>query len=211
MTAKDNAIVLADWLLNKAVEEQPTGTSEDYEARGNDEYLFEECAQDWGFSLLGVGFFAAVFSHKDAPGYAIKVCLREGDSSPAYLAWARANPGPHVPRVHHLKRRGQYVVAVLDRLLPMDSAAVDVFEEHLDRDLSKVTDHPVSAVAQRIRKFFDGACNFDLHHANCMMDRNYQLVLTDPVSFSDSEKSRALRTGIERAYNIADEQSQQYQ
>lgn len=198
MTAKDNAIKLADWLLGLADREEPDRTNNDGCTTS-----FEYAAQDEGFTLLGAGYFADVFSHPSAPGYAIKVCVRDGDSSPAYMAWARANPGPHVPRIHYLKRHGQYVVAVLDELRPMDGTARRVYEDNLDRYLSVTTDHPANQVAQRIRKFFDGACTFDLHPANCMMDKNKQLVLTDPVSFSDSEKSRALRTGIERAFDIA--------
>lgn len=198
MTAKDNAIKLADWLLGLADREEPDRTNYDTCTTS-----FEYAAQGEGFNLLGAGYFADVFSHPSAPGYAIKVCVRDGDSSPAYMAWARANPGPHVPRIHYLKRHGQYVVAVLDELFGMDYEATCVYEEHLDRYLSKESDHPANQVAQRIRKFFDGACTFDLHPANCMMDKNKQLVLTDPVSFSDSEKSRALRTGIERAFDIA--------
>lgn len=200
MTAKENAIELADWLLELALQERPEETSSD----GNGS-TFETLAEEAGLRLLGTGYFAAVFEHPSAPGYALKVCVRKGDSSPAYMAWARANPGPHVPRIHHLKRRGQYVVAVLDKLFTMDHEACEVFEAHLDTGLLIETDHPVNRVAQRIRRFFDGACNFDMHSANCMMDRNKQLVLTDPVSFSNSEKSRALRTGIERAFDIAAE------
>lgn len=198
MTAKDNAIKLADWLLGLADREEPDRTNYDTCTTS-----FEYAAQGEGFNLLGAGYFADVFSHPSAPGYAIKVCVRDGDSSPAYMAWARANPGPHVPRIHYLKRHGQYVVAVLDRLSPMDHNARNVYDEHLDRYLERTSDHPANLVAQRIRKFFDGACSFDLHSDNCMMDKNKQLVLTDPVSFSDSEKSRALRTGIERAFDIA--------
>lgn len=198
MTAKDNAIKLADWLLGLADREEPDRTNYDTCTTS-----FEYAAQGEGFNLLGAGYFADVFSHPSAPGYAIKVCVRDGDSSPAYMAWARANPGQHVPRIHYLKRHGQYVVAVLDELRPMDGTARQVYNDNLDRYLSVTTDHPANQVAQRIRKFFDGACTFDLHDANCMMDKNKQLVLTDPVSFSDSEKSRALRTGIERAFDIA--------
>ena len=198
MTAKDNAIKLADWLLGLADREEPDRTNYDTCTTS-----FEYAAQGEGFNLLGAGYFADVFSHPSAPGYAIKVCVREGDSSPAYMAWARANPGPHVPRIHYLKRHSQYVVAVLDELQTMDWDARRVYEAHLDRFLEHTSDHPVNQVAQRIRKFFDGACTFDLHCNNCMMDKNKQLVLTDPVSFSDSEKSRALRTGIERAFDIA--------
>lgn len=198
MTAKDNAIKLADWLLGLADREEPDRTNYDTYTTS-----FEYAAQGEGFNLLGAGYFADVFSHPSAPGYAIKVCVRDGDSSPAYMAWARANPSPHVPRIHYLKRHRQYVVAVLDRLSPMDYSARCVYDEHLDRYLERTSDHPANHVAQRIRKFFDGACIFDLHTDNCMMDKNKQLVLTDPVSFSDSEKSRALRTGIERAFDIA--------
>lgn len=198
MSAKDNAIKLADFLLELAFRESPEVTSYDTGTT-----IFEYQAQEHGFELIGAGYFAEVFSHSSAPGYAIKVCVRDGDSSPAYMAWARANPGPHVPRIHHLKRRGQYVVAVLDRLYAMDFDASRVYNDNLDRYLERVTDHPVNLVAQRIRKFFDGACSFDLHFDNCMMDKNKQLVLTDPVSFSTGEESRALRTGIERAFDIA--------
>lgn len=200
MTAKDNAIKLADWLLGLADREEPDRTCSDTATTS-----FEYAAQGEGFSLLGAGYFADVFSNPSAPGYAIKVCVRDGDSSPAYMAWARANPGPHVPRIHYLKRHGQYVVAVLDELRPMDGTARRVYNDNLDRYLSVTTDHTANQVAQRIRRFFDGACAFDLHHENCMMDKNKQLVLTDPVSFSDSEQSRALRTGIERAFDIAAE------
>lgn len=198
MTAKDNAIKLAGWLLGLADREEPDGTCYDTYTTA-----FEHAAQEAGFNWLGVGYFADVFSHPSAPGYAIKVCVRDGDSSPAYMAWARANPGPHVPRIHYLKRHGQYVVAVLDELHKMDSDARREYDMHLDRHLDRTSDHPANQAAQRIRKFFEGACTFDLHPANCMMDKNKQLVLTDPVSFSYSEKSRALRTGIERAFEIA--------
>ncbi|CAB1282921.1 Phage protein kinase [Xylella phage Cota] len=198
MSAKDNAVKLANFLLDLADRENPDCTAYDTCTT-----RFEYAAQEHGFNLLGCGYFADVFSHPSAPGYAIKVCVRDGDSSPAYMAWARANPGPHVPRIHHLKRHGQYVVAVLDQLQEMNYDARCEYEEYLDRYLSKTNDHPANLVAQRIRRFFDGACTFDLHPANCMMDKNNQLVLTDPVSFSDSEKSRALRTGIERAFDIA--------
>ena len=200
MVAKDNAIKAADWLLAQATEHGPEATSYDGE-----EMYFEDHIIEHGFERLGAGYFGAVFEHPHAPGFAIKVCVRNGDSSPAYLAWARANPGPHIPRVHYLKRCGHYVVAVLDKMKPMGlwSDNFALYEQHMDRDLQKISDHPLNAAGQRIRKFFEGACDFDCHKDNVMVDINNQLVITDPVSFSDNEKSRAMRTGIERALDIA--------
>lgn len=199
MTAKDNAIKLADWLLEQAYEKKPTGIPDNSVDCGG----FIGDMYDHDLGLLGAGAYSMVFEHPDAPGMAIKLCIDGDDSAPVYLAWARANPGPHIPRVHHLKRNANYVVAVLDRLYPMDEEARRVYKNNLNVGLSLVTDHPVSKAAQKIRNFFAGACNFDLHRQNCMMDKNKQLVLTDPVSGSDSNESRALRTGIERAFDIA--------
>lgn len=194
MVAKDNAVKLAQFLLAVAVKVKPRSPSSN---------VLDDLLGEHGFDLLGDGNFSLVVKHEAAPGYVIKVVIRDNDSAPAYMAWCRAHPGPHVPRIHHLQRQGRYVVAVLDELRRMDTDRTQIYELHLDRYLEKVTDHPVNAVAQSIRKFFKDAADFDLHPANVMMDLNGELVITDPLSYSDSEKSRALRTGIERAFDIA--------
>lgn len=194
MVARDNAVKLAQFLLALAVKKKPRSPSSN---------VLDDAMDKAGFKLLGDGNFSIVVKHEAAPGYVIKIVIRDNDSAPAYMAWCRAHPGPHVPRIHHLQRQGRYVVAVLDELRQMDTERTQIYDLYLDRYLERVNDHSANKVAQDIRKFFKDAADFDLHPANVMMDLNGELVITDPLSYSDSEKSRALRTGIERAFDIA--------
>lgn len=208
MVAKANAVKLADYLLELARSVKPTAPRDEDALKFNRNAVdfsngFTAKAEELGFVVLGNGHYSVAFSHPSCPGYVVKVCIRSGDVAPAYLAWCRAHPGPHVPRVHHLRRHGRYTVAVLDLLVKMDCNRRLVYGAHLDPYIEKVSDHPVNRVAHQIKKFFDGACTFDLHAGNVMMDMNYQLVITDPMSENDSRESRALLTGIERSYDIA--------
>lgn len=197
MSALDNAKLLARWLLTEAVELGPEETwdSGDFEFRGH--------VTNNGFVAEGSGYYAEVYSHPQAPGLVIKVSIHEGDTAPLYLAWARANPQRYVPNVHFMERRGQYTVAVLDKLRPMDMAASRVYGKNLNRNMNKSGDHPICRTAAKIRTFFEGVARLDLHEANVMMDNNDQLVITDPVSNSNyDEESRARLDGIERAFGM---------
>jgi len=158
--------------------------------------------EEKGVRLLGEGNFSAVFEHGSCPGLVVKVCYQpDKDTALTYLAYARANPGPHLPRVHHLKRGNGYFVAVLDKLEPVDD---DNWNGHAISEWSRRMEDtsPVCLALQAVKKFFEGAAKIDLHRENVMQDSEGNVVLTDPVSFC---QSRELCTGIERAYGVADE------
>lgn len=197
MSALDNAKLLAEWIL---VEVEELGQEETWDSG---DFGLRDRLSDAGFHSLGSGYYAEVYSHPQAPGLVIKVSIRQGDTAPLYLAWCRAHPQPHVPTVHYMKRSGQYTVAVLDRLSPMNKEGKDIYLANLNREMDKSDNHPVCKAAAAIRRFFDGVARLDLHGDNVMMDGNGQLVITDPVSNTNyDEESRARRDGIERAFGI---------
>jgi hypothetical protein len=163
-----------------------------------------------GLVRLGAGNFSAVFTHRACPDYAIKLCFKaEDDSCAAYLAWARANPGIHVPRVYQLKKHGGCYTAVLDKLEPLDNEHSDDFKAvqqglQYSNDTGAYCDTTAYQVAASIYKFFEGACSFDMHSGNAMRDKDGSIVITDPVSFSRTDKARELRTRIEHDLGLED-------
>ena len=199
MSQLEEAIALSDILISLA-EKHALDDTEDSQAA-----MFEEEAERLrGFTLLGKGYFSMVFSHDKLPSLVVKFCPKGiEDSGIAYLAWARAHPGPHVPRVHHIKRHGPYYVAVLDRLNPLNSDGHKQYSAWLSDarwNLGYSIENTLSATALRISQFFEGAAEMDLHDQNCMQDLNGVVIITDPLSYSKTPESRALRTGIERAF-----------
>ena len=106
------AIKVAEWLLDAA---RQTGVT------NPEDYGFKSSVMRAGLTKLGEGHFSLVFTHPDLKDKCIKLVVRQGDSAPCYLAWARANPGLYIPRVHYLARRDGYCVAVLDKLKPLSS------------------------------------------------------------------------------------------
>lgn len=198
MSQLEEAIALSDILISLAGKYELDGT-DDYRA----DRFEEEASYSHGFTLLGKGFFSMVFSHAKLPSLVVKFCPKGiEDSGIAYLAWARAHPGPHVPRVHHIKRHGPYYIAVLDRLNPLNSDGQKQYRTWLSearRNLEYSIENALSATALRISQFFEGAAEMDLRDENCMQDLNGVVIITDPLSYSGTPESRALRTGIERA------------
>lgn len=165
-----------------------------------------------GFIHLGGGYYSAVWEHPSCPGLAIKVTKeREDEASITYLAWARANPGPHVPKVYHLRRASELQVSVINKLYPLDSTNERLYGKYLRnmsdygpasayREVAHVC--PVAAVAADIFEFFDGIVGWDLHSGNYMQDENGVMVITDPVTVAYDSDSRTLLTGIERAFKV---------
>ena len=188
------AIKVAEWLLEAA---RMTGVS------NTEDPGFQSSVMRAGLTKLGEGHFSLVFTHPELADKCIKLVVRQGDSAPCYLAWARANPGPYIPRVHYLVRRNGYCVAVLDKLAPLSS------DRDKSKDFNRIfkwdapdTEAAVYQVYQRITKFFEGVSRADMHSGNMMLDDEGRFVITDPVSFSDTKESRYMRTGIERAYGL---------
>jgi hypothetical protein len=198
--AVKNAIKLADWFVSKF--KQHGG--------GSGEYRVKDEARSAGMRCLGGGCFSSVYTHPSAPGLVVKVTGNKGyggedrgESSITYLAWARANPGPHVPVVHHLIRTTNVCVAVMDQLEELDESNSALFRKHMESYDYKSNMHfAPAAVAAEIREFFTGVAGWDLHKGNVMQDRNGTMIITDPITTVDGRESRILRTGIERAFGL---------
>lgn len=150
-----------------------------------------------GWTIGGSGFFSAVF-YKG--GLAIKISLRgSGDAAMDYLYWCKDHQGmPGIPVLHAMKQ-GEFTYTVLmDRL---ESAKhllrerSDDFDDYLSAEFNEVSDAlengvaPVSfktaATALAVREEFMGRGEFDMHIGNVMVDRDGNLVITDPLGRSN--------------------------
>ena len=190
-----NAVHCADWLV--------------HQFKKDGKYSLQNHAEKHGFTNLGGGCYSSVYEHPCAPGLVIKLTMEQDDeASITYLAWARANPGKHVPKVYHLRRDTNIQVAVINKLMPLDDANRQQYYDYLEciyseEDYRKVADKcSVAGVAADIFAFFAGLCGWDLHSGNIMQDMNGVMVITDPVTCANDKNSRTLLTGVERAFNV---------
>lgn len=175
-------------LLKKAGPAFPPAYSCDSYCRDDQRAAFTDVAKRHGFERLGTGHFAVVFKHPKWPGIAFKCGLAKEDSGSAYAAWARANPGPHVPRILFMARHSNMYFVVMPEYAgyykkedgPMYAVQDVLYGEGSDGS-------PLQDTAAAIRKFFDGVADFDLHGGNVMWDGD-NLVITDPVSFTKDYK-----------------------
>lgn len=158
-------------------------------------------ARELGYTFLGNGFFSAVFSHVSLPGRVIKVGFKKEDSGAAYAAFCRANPGLQgLPLIHAIARHEACYTVVLDHLKPYSAKSPEVLDQYnivktqiLNRDsdawdfceaYDEVT-QGLQGTAAHIREFFYGVAGFDMHEGNVMLDHNDNIVITDPVSYTN--------------------------
>jgi len=138
-----------------------------------------------GWHRVGSGFFSAVYAKG---GLAIKVGLKTEDSGAVYAAWCRANQGrPGVPIIHAIDKFTQCYVVLMDRCYPNTIARIDNHKV-IDRLQDVLYDEaiPLTALEETvddIRQFFTGIACFDIGLDNVMLDRNLNVVVTDPVSY----------------------------
>lgn len=193
-------IEAAEQLMENMVDADVTGPDDCWTADSVDKMKF-----------LGCGHFSAVYSHSDFPHYVVKLSLRPGDVAPCYLAWARANPGRHVPAVHYLRKNEHGTIAILDKLYPVDYAShwMRVYEKYSRRKRNELPDIAVPGYEQlheafiNITTFFDGLCNIDTHEGNIMLDINGDLVITDPLSSASSKDTSLVLSGVEKAFGLS--------
>ncbi len=151
-----------------------------------------------GWQYCGSGFYSAAFFKN---GLTIKIGFKPEDSSLLYAAWCRANQGKAgVPVIHDIRSDGLCFVVLMDRLeaiageLDKDSSTFDPVlwaecesvRETLNLGVDGWSEHmELCRTALSIREFFGGIANFDLppDGGNMMLDREGNLVITDPVSF----------------------------
>lgn len=164
--------------------------------------VFNAMARDvLGFQFLGSGFFSAAFSHPMIPGRVIKVGFKKEDSGAAYAAFCRANQGRMgIPNVYDIQRHTACYTVVLDHLKAYNDQTAELMdannvvktvilarEDDHDHYVEPYDDYTkaLAETASEIRKFFYGVASFDMHNGNVMINDAGQLVITDPVSYTE--------------------------
>lgn len=153
-------------------------------------------AKDCGFEFLGNGFFSAAFKHEMLPQKVIKIGFKKEDSGATYAAWCRMNQGRiGVPVIHGIARHAGCYSVVLDELtaLSYDDSASKAYKQYglalstiggTDADFWDDFSMDLKQTVHDIRAFFKDIASFDLHIGNVMVDRNSNIVITDPVSYT---------------------------
>lgn len=154
-----------------------------------------------GFTYLGNGFFSAAYSHPMIPGRVIKVGFKKEDSGAAYAAFCRANQGlMGIPNVYDIQRHDDCYTVILDHLQAYSESTPELLDAKnviktviMKRD----DDHhewcepyddytnALADTAKVIFEFFNGIAGFDLHNGNIMVNSQGQVVITDPVSYTN--------------------------
>lgn len=164
-------------------------------------------ASSVGFEFLGAGHFSAAFGHAMLPGRIIKVGFKKEDSGAAYAAWCRMNQGRvGVPVLHAVARHASCYTVVMDKLDELPSSRTDwtadnrtqfsVVRSQIYRiEHNGEIGHPVSTeyemdlkqTADDIWHFFEGIASFDIHAGNVMLNKDGNMVITDPVSWTNED------------------------
>ncbi|QQG33579.1 serine/threonine kinase [Pectobacterium phage PcCB251] len=156
--------------------------------------------RDVGFEFLGAGHFSAAFKHDLLPGKVIKVGFKKEDSGAAYAAWCRMNQGrAGVPTIHAIARHAGCYTVVLDELREFDydestmlnayyALASSMLYGCQDTDTWDDFSMDLKQTMWDIRAFFNDIASFDLHRGNVMVNNKGELVITDPVSWTNGDK-----------------------
>lgn len=159
----------------------------------------KETASHAGFEFLGSGYFSAAFSNDALPGRVVKVGFKKEDSGAAYAAFCKAHQGlKGIPNVYAVQRHSHCYTVVLDHLKEFTSdnqteeqyaqyKTICVLVQHDGNIYEENHEGPLAETCNKIRKFFKGIASFDIHRGNVMVDKHGDLVITDPVSYSNDE------------------------
>ncbi|QEG13341.1 putative protein kinase [Klebsiella phage vB_KpnP_NahiliMali] len=187
---------LAD-IVKHYVETYKLGTS----YIGNNDWMedLKETARHAGFEFLGSGYFSAAFSNDALPGRVVKVGFKKEDSGAAYAAFCKAHQGlKGIPNVYAVQRHSHCYTVVLDHLKEFTSRGQTEAQREQYETICELVQHdgndnegehsgPLAETCNKIRTFFKGIASFDIHRGNVMVDKHGDLVITDPVSYSNDE------------------------
>ena len=86
-----------------------------------------------GFTLLGTGFFAAVFKHEDFAGQVFKFGFKKEDSGAAYAAWCRSEWSAGrgcvaIPKIEHIERNSLFYMVVMPEYVPFKVTFPELFD-----------------------------------------------------------------------------------
>lgn len=159
----------------------------------------KETARYAGFEFLGSGYFSAAFSNDALPGRVVKVGFKKEDSGAAYAAFCKAHQGlKGIPTVYAVQRHSHCYTVVLDHLKEFTVRDQTDEQEAQYETISSLVSFngenyegcyntALADTCNKIRTFFKGIASFDIHSGNVMIDKHGDLVITDPVSYSNDE------------------------
>ena len=150
-------------------------------------------------NLLGFADTAFVFSRPERPDQVVKVGIDVEDGWPAWAAWSRTYPSPHVPVIHSCTwvhdgaGRPQLFIGLMERLhktavarpwIRPDGGSVN---SAIKRDPFALADlveaeHPSIAAMLRAAGKAHPTAHWDMTPSNWMARADGTLVLTDPWS-----------------------------
>ncbi len=147
-----------------------------------------------GLVPLGAGDAAFVFLNPASPLTVVKVGLDMNDGWPAWAAWCRDHPSPHVPRIEAFTwlsdgagQRRLYA-SVVERLWPFPEAREWLAPDRLlKRDPSSLSSlirprHPgVAAMLLEAESAFPGV-RWDMAPSNWLRREDGTVVLMDPLA-----------------------------
>lgn len=151
------------------------------------------------FTVLGAGHFAAAFRAPRLSGLVIKVGFKKEDSGAAYAAWCRGNADLQgVPAVFVIKAYPDCYMVCMPEYLPLPYDCWGYSLGKAVEDVLRGGDttsafaaypilQPLAGTALAIREWFTGLATFDVHADNIMLDKFLNIVITDPVSFTQEE------------------------
>ncbi|QEG12914.1 putative protein kinase [Klebsiella phage vB_KpnP_Sibilus] len=168
---------------------------------GNNGWIddLKETARHAGFEFLGSGYFSAAFSNDALPGRVVKVGFKKEDSGAAYAAFCKAHQGlKGIPNVYAVQRHEHCYTVVLDHLKEFTVANQTEEQYAQYKTICELVQHDghineddhegaLAETCNKIRTFFKGIASFDIHRGNVMVDKHGDLVITDPVSYSNDE------------------------
>lgn len=168
---------------------------------------FVDAAKSEGYVYLGEGYFSQAWTHPAINDYAVKLGFKKEDSGAAYAAFCRDNQGlTGIPTIYGIGRFDSCYCVLLDKLERFEFTG-NKYTEHkavqslihwgevskfkllctLDKEHSDYYKKLMNT-CYKIKNFFDGVAKFDLHQGNVMQDKNGNMVITDPVSYTQQEQ-----------------------
>jgi hypothetical protein len=165
--------------------------------------------QKLGFELVGKGLYANVFAIPNTDKV-IKVASLDG--WPEYIRWSTKNgyAGKFAPKVDSLKFYESFYVAVMERLVDTMRGFEDYGRTSDQFKLYKKViqawrwnkengndNEGATELVQFMEKLREAGMTGDLHDGNVMVRKDGQIVVTDPVSYSNSEERFKIKSGKE--------------
>lgn len=153
---------------------------------------------EWHNQFLGEGYFSSVWAIPGEPFQVMKVSHRQTDACRHYLRWLQDHPHPNAPKIHSIVEIGEQMFIQMDRYYRHPDYDYHNRSENVPGNKVLVLGHHPNhelgheQLCATIRREFSD-CKFDLHRDNIMVDRDGNVIITDPMSYFTGENGYIIR------------------